>query len=75
MFTTELKYFIQHQDELVRQYEGKVLVLKGEQVVGVYKSSLEAYIEAQKEYPLGTFMIQPCEAGPQAYTVTINSLV
>lgn len=34
MFKQELQYFIDHQDELVRQYRGQVLLLKGQQVVG-----------------------------------------
>jgi hypothetical protein len=74
MFTEELKFFIQHQEELVQRYEGKVLALQNKEVVGVYDSPLEAYLEAQKTHSLGTFMIQPCEPGPSAYTVTINSL-
>lgn len=73
MFTQELNYFISHQDELVRKYPGKTLVLQGEEVLGAYETPLEAYLEAQKEYPIGTFMIQPCEPGREAYTVTVNS--
>lgn len=74
-FNEELDFFIDHQDELVRQHGGKVLVLKGRAVVGVHKTALEAYLEAQKKYKLGTFMIQPCEPGTDAYTVTISSHV
>lgn len=74
-FDEELGFFIEHQDELVRQHRGKVLVLKGCKVVGVHKTALEAFLAAQKEYELGTFMIQPCEPGPDAYTVTISSNV
>lgn len=73
MFEKELNYFIEHQQELVEKYNGKVLVLVGEEVIGVYKDVGEAYVEAQKEHELGTFMIQPCEPGPEAYTVTITS--
>lgn len=73
MFQNELEYFITHQDELVQQHRGKVLVLKGQQVVGVYDTTLIAYLEAQKTHPLGTFMLQPCEPGPDAYTVTIST--
>jgi hypothetical protein len=73
MLQAELDYFIAHQDELVRQYRGKVLVLKDQQVVGVYDTLLRAYLEAQKHYALGSFMLQPCEPGPDAYTVTITS--
>ena len=74
MFTKELQFFIQHQDELVQKYEGKTLAIKDEEVLGVYDNPLSAYLETQKEYEVGTFMIQPCEPGPSAYTVTINSI-
>lgn len=73
MFERELEYFISNQNELVKSYRGKVLVIRGQEIVGVYDTPLAAYIEAQKEHPLGSFMIQPCEPGPEAYTVTINS--
>ena len=56
-FKNELEYFIANQDRLVEQYSDKVLVIKGQQVVGAYDLALEAYIEAQKEHKLGTFMI------------------
>lgn len=72
-FDVELDYFIQHQDELVQKHRGKFLVLKGREVVGVHQTALEAYLEASKKYELGSFMIQPCEPGPEAYTVTISS--
>ena len=72
-FLEELNFFIEHQDDLVRQYRGKILVLKGHEVVGVYRDLPEAYFEAQREHELGTFMLQPCEPGPDAYTTTIVS--
>ena len=74
MFDRELKYFIAHQEELVAKHRGKVLVLRGETVEGAYDSALEAYQVAQGQFPVGTFMIQPCQPGPGAYTVTISSM-
>ena len=73
MFEIELGYFIAHQNELVERHNGKVLVIRGNEVAGVYGSPLEAYLEAQKQFAPGTFMIQPCAPGPEAYTVTIHS--
>lgn len=73
MFEAELRFFITHQKEFVEKYNGKVLVLRGDELVGVYGSPLEAYTEAQKQFPLGTFMIQPCAPGPEAYTVTLHT--
>jgi hypothetical protein len=73
-FERELAFFIAHQDELVAKHQGKTLVLRGEQVEGAYDSNLAAFIAAQSRFPVGTFMIQPCQAGPSAYTVTLHSL-
>ena len=74
MFEKELAFFIAHQDELVAKHRGKTLVIRGEKIEGAYASPLQAYLSAQKHFPVGTFMIQPCEPGPGAYTVTINSM-
>jgi hypothetical protein len=73
MFEKELEYFIANQERLVREYEGKTLVLRGEEVVGVHPNTLDAYLDAKKRYEPGTFMIQPCVKGADAYTVTITS--
>ena len=73
MFDRELQFFIANQDRLVADHLGKTLVLKGEQVVGVHDSPLEAYLEAIKRFEPGSFMIQPCAEGSDAYTVTITS--
>lgn len=75
MFDAELSFFKEHQDELVAKYDGRVLVIRGQQVVGVYPDALDAYLNAAKEYEPGSFMIQPCAPGPSAYTVTIASSV
>jgi hypothetical protein len=72
-FEAELRFFIDNQEELVKKFAGKVLVIKGKTLLGVYNSSLEAYSETLKSHKVGTFMIQPCMPGPEAYTVTITS--
>ena len=74
MFDKELRFFIDHQDEFVAKHGGKVLVLRGEKVEGAYDSPLEAYLSAKEQFPVGTFMIQPCEPGSSAYSVTIGSM-
>ncbi|MBT6217303.1 MAG: hypothetical protein HOI42_11125 [Candidatus Marinimicrobia bacterium] len=75
MFSKELEYFKLNQDDLVGKYQGNFLVIKDSNVVGVYQSALDAYIDSQEKYEVGTFMIQPCEPGPDAYTVTIASSI
>lgn len=73
MFDKELDFFIRNQNRLVTEHRGKTLVLRGEEVVGVYDDTLNAYLESAKQYEAGTFMIQPCVEGTDAYTVTITS--
>ena len=75
MFDSELSFFKEHQEELVAKYDGHILVLRGQEVVGVYDNALDAYLNAAKTYEPGSFMIQPCSPGPAAYTVTIASSV
>jgi hypothetical protein len=71
----ELEYFKAHQEELVKQYEGKFVIIKDQKVEGVYDTEIEAYTEAQKKFELGTFMIQQCVAGKESYTQSFHSRV
>jgi len=43
MLGKEFDYYIAHQDELVKKYNGKVLVIKGEQVMKALNSLDRAY--------------------------------
>lgn len=72
MFDRELNFFVKNQERLVKEHLGKALAIKGEDILGVYDSPLEAYLEMQRRQQLGTVMIQVCTPGPEAYTVTIN---
>lgn len=74
MFETELAFFVANQDELVRRFRGTVLVLRGAEVVGAFPSPLDAYLAAREQFPMGSFMLQPCEPGADAYTATVSSL-
>ena len=69
----ELDFFIAHQQELVEKYVGKFLVIKDQKVEGVFDTEMQAYTEAQKRFELGTFIIQHCVPGKEAYTQTFHS--
>ena len=72
MLEKEFKYYVDHQAELVEKYQGKYLVIRGEEVVAVYDDEIEAYTEAVKKYELGTFMLQECQPGKENYTRTFR---
>jgi len=69
MLDTEFKYYIDNQDEIVKSYNGKVVVIKDNKVVGAYDSDREAYFASVKKYKLGTFLLQLCTPGDEAYTI------
>lgn len=74
MFKEEMSYFLKNQEELVNKHDGKVLAIKESELLGVYDNVLDALEEMLEKYELGTFMLQPCVQGPEAYTVTVSTL-
>ncbi len=75
MLDKEFQYYLDHQEELVKEYDGKYIVIIGEKVVGSYDSELEAYESSKKKYELGTFLIQHVSPGDDNYTQTYHSRV
>ena len=71
----QLDYFKAHQNELVKKYDGKFLVIKDQEVHGVYDTEMEAYTDAKKKFEMGTFLIQLCLPGQESYAQTFHSRV
>jgi len=71
----EFKYYLDHQDELVEKYNGKFVVIKDCNVIGVFDSELEAVKKTAEKHELGTFLVQKCEPGNESYTHTYHSRV
>ena len=71
----EFEYYLKNQEEFVKKYNGRVLVIKNCAVIGVYDSDQEAIEETTKEHKLGTFLVQLCEPGVDSVTQTFNSRV
>jgi hypothetical protein len=71
----EFRYYREHQDELVREHNGKFVVIHGAQVLGVYDTYEQAYAATVQDHPVGTFLIQHVEPGEGAYTQTFHSRV
>ncbi|MBO5054560.1 MAG: hypothetical protein J6C44_10085 [Muribaculaceae bacterium] len=69
------QYYLDHQDELVKMYDGKYLVMVDNEVKGAFNTMDEAYNYAVENYELGKFLIQLCTVGDEAYTQTFHSRV
>lgn len=75
MLDREFCFYRANQDALLKQYNGRFVVVVGNQVVGDYGSYLEAYVKTKKHHEPGTFLIQECTEGDRAYTVTCHNRV
>ena len=71
----EFDYYLAHQAEMVKKYNGQFVVIKNRQVIGVYADQPTAIAETAKKEELGTFLVQKAEAGPEGYTQTYHSRV
>ncbi len=71
----EFNYYLKHQDELVKKYNGKYIVIKDCDVIGAFDSELEAVEKTMEKHELGTFLVQKCEYGSKSYTQTYHSRV
>ncbi|MDR2840908.1 MAG: hypothetical protein LBV75_06550 [Paludibacter sp.] len=75
MLEKEFEYYLKNQDALVKNYNNKFIVIVGESVVGAYETYADAYFSSIKTLELGTFLIQKCTEGEEAYTQHFHSRV
>ncbi|MEQ8336582.1 MAG: hypothetical protein RIA62_04520 [Cyclobacteriaceae bacterium] len=75
MLEKEFQYYLDNQEELVKKYSGKFLVIKDNSVIGVFDSEEAAFFETEKSHEPGTFLIQLCEPGEGSYTQSFHSRV
>lgn len=69
----EFDYYLANQKELVKEHNGKFVVIKNREVIGVYADEPTAVAETAKLHALGTFLVQKVEPGTDAYTQTFHS--
>ena len=73
MLAEEFEFYLANQDAMVEQHDGKVIVIKGYEVIGEYDSELEAFTKTVEHHERGTFTIQRVSAGSKDYTATFHS--
>jgi hypothetical protein len=60
MIKKEYEYYREHQDELARKYENKVVLIRGEKVVEVYDTYRQAKLDLYKKHQYETYFLQKC---------------
>ena len=59
----ERAYYLAHHDILAQLYDGQVIVIKGEVVLGAYDDAAWAAPKTRKRYAGGTFLVERVAAG------------
>jgi len=75
MLDREFSYYLANQNELLKKFNKRFLVIIGETVVGDYDTYEQALFQSSQKHELGTFLIQECTEGEEAYTQTFHSRV
>lgn len=76
MLETEFKYFKKNHDTLYKSHPDKYLVIKGENVLFSEDTMEEALKRAiDSGLQVGSFLVQLCSEGDEAYTQTFHSRV
>ncbi len=71
----EFKWYLKNKDDLIQKYEGRVLVIKDEKLVGLFDDEMEAIRHTALEHELGTFLVQECSSDPLSTSATFHSRV
>jgi hypothetical protein len=71
----EFQYYLDHQDSIVDQYDGKYVVIKDGVILAAYPDEFSAVSETQKAHALGTFLVQRVSRGTEAYSQSFHSRV
>ena len=75
MLDIEFQYFLDYQNEIVSKFNGRYVVIVGQEVKGDFPTELEAYYFAVDKYEKGKFLIQHAIPGEKAYTKTFHTRV
>jgi len=75
MLEKEYEFFKKNLSEFKRKYLGKFIVIKDEQVIGVYSKSTDALQETLKSHKIGTFLIQQVLEKEEDYIQRFHSRV
>ena len=72
----EFQWYLDNQEELVKKYDGRFIVVKDKEVIGEYDALGPAIDETvAKGYKMGTFLVQKCSPGDQDIRAVFHSRV
>jgi len=73
MLQKEFEWYLENQEDIVKQYNGKYLVISGHKVLYASVDKNDAYNKGIDLAGLGNFILQRCTPGDEAYTMTFHT--
>lgn len=70
----QFDFYIKNQSELTKNHEGKILLIHGEKLVGVFDTKTEAFQHGKSLFAPGSFMIIKCTPDESEYTVNYRTV-
>ena len=58
MLDEEIKYFNESLEDWLKQYSGRIALVKGQELIGVYNTEDEALAEGARRYQLQPFLVR-----------------
>ena len=68
-----LDWYIANQADLSSKYNGKILLIVDQKLIGAFDTMGDANVTAMKSYELGSFTLQPCSPDAGSYTLMLYS--
>lgn len=62
MLEQEISYYQSHLNEWLSRYPGKIVVVKGEELIGVFDDQDSALAEGARRFGLSSFLVRPVQA-------------
>jgi hypothetical protein len=74
MLDTERQYFEQHREELLRQYPGKFVVIKENELLGSFDSIQDALGTGARQFGMSPFLVRRTDESPKEISIPALTL-
>lgn len=70
----QFDFYLANQENLVEKFNGRVLLIHNESVIGDFSSKEDAYNAGSTQFEPGDFLIIKCSPGERDYTVNYRTV-
>lgn len=69
MLDTERQYFEDHQPELLKEYPGKFVIIRDQEIAGSFDTLQDALVAGTRQFGLSSFLIRRTDELPQEVSI------